>query len=79
MRVEILLVHFVRVQLLLFHRTNHLLLVRERLALLADEELADVGSFVEELVVDSFVRLNNGREVQQARGAVPAVKLKKTK
>ena len=79
MRVEILLVHFVRVQLLLLHRTGHLLLVRERLALLADEELADVGSFVEELVVDSFVRLNNGREVQQARCAVPAVKLKKTK
>ena len=79
MRVEILLVHFVRVQLLLLHRAGHLLLVRERLALLADEELADVGSFVEELVVDSFVRLNNGRQVQQTGGAVPAIKLKKTK
>ena len=75
MRVEILLVHFVRVQLLLLHRAGHLLLVRERLALLADEELADVGSFVEELVVDSFVRLDNGGQVQEARGAVPAVEL----
>ena len=61
--VEILLIHFIRVQLLLLHRTGHLLLVRERLPLLADEELTDVGSFVEKLVVDSFVRLDYGGQV----------------
>ena len=76
MRVEILLINFVRVQLLLLHWTGHLFLVREGLALLADEELADVGRFVEELVVDSFVRLNNSGEIQEAGGAVPAVELK---
>ena len=64
MRVEILLVHFVRVQLLLLHRAGHLLLVRERLALLADEELADVGSFIEELVVNGLVGLNYSGQVQ---------------
>ena len=62
MRIQIFLVYFIRI-LLLLDRAVSIFLVIKVLPLLADEELADVRSLVEGLVVDGLVGLHDGRQV----------------
>ena len=62
MRIQLFLVYFIRI-LLLLDRAVSIFLVIKVLPLLADEELADVRSLVEGLVVDGLVGLHDGRQV----------------
>jgi hypothetical protein len=60
--MQLFLVYFIRI-LLLLDRAVNIFLVIKVLPLLADEELADVRSLVEGLVVDGLVGLHDGRQV----------------
>jgi hypothetical protein len=67
------LVHFIRILLLLDWVVGVFLVIKV-LPLHADE-LADVCSLVEGLVVDGLVGLHHGRQVHQPVGEVPDIKL----
>jgi hypothetical protein len=69
MRIQIFLFYSIRILLLLDRAVSIFLVIKvlviKVLPLLADEELADVRSLVEGLVVDGLVGLHDGRQVHQ--------------
>jgi hypothetical protein len=69
MRIQIFIFYSIRILLLLDRAVSIFLVIKvlviKVLPLLADEELADVRSLVEGLVVDGLVGLHDGRQVHQ--------------